>query len=658
MISSPSAPTQDQVFPPELADAGTAVDHALQSGEGISEALDAFCTHAFSQRDWALHGATFLSNAFGQDVRHLSQHIGSHHLADELDAGSSVLSGVLAAYWDRKEQTERLVGLADEIVARCQPTTDDGNAAEFIAALSSSLAITHPAKSKELLDLAAPALTSERQIGLLEEAREWQMAGQMISGCDEKQRAFWKQELRRKRGNWFWDTDEARDAVRGLQGAGNGSSTVLHRLVPAWAWSQSDEVEKSAPPPAIVPAPRESVEEVIVKPVSATPPRINFITPTPQQPARWSRSFWIAALLLNAATLLLVAMWFVRDDDQPPQTVADKTVATVLPPTATDVAALPDAEEPVSLVAQVDAAAPPAAPEEPADVISPASPAPDEPALAQAPAGAEPAVVMAAQLLPVELTTRTGWVKTPLGLEMQVTAENSKSGRITDSNGMVWQLPPDPGAKAQIKGLRGVVNPYNGETVAVDEAQWTPRQAIPWASTGWSFTLPDALPADPSLEKNASMIAVTKPATTTTPRPGVRTRAAPPSDKAPLRKVAAAASKSKAPAKPKAATAPRPVSKPASFAAVSAPEKARETTLAPPSGSGRSFITRANSIRMTYKNGYWESHRGAYLDGSAESPSEWARDMTLRERSSGTIPKGYVFEVVNNGVVRVVPGLR
>ncbi len=69
----------------------------------------------------------------------------------------------------------------------------------------------------------------------------------------------------------------------------------------------------------------------------------------------------------------------------------------------------------------------------------------------------------------------------------------------------------------------------------------------------------------------------------------------------------------------------------------------------------KSFVTRANNIRMIYRNGVWESSPGAYLAGAAGSPQEWARDMTLRERSSGTIPSDYMFQVLSNGAVQVVP---
>jgi hypothetical protein len=86
-----------------------------------------------------------------------------------------------------------------------------------------------------------------------------------------------------------------------------------------------------------------------------------------------------------------------------------------------------------------------------------------------------------------------------------------------------------------------------------------------------------------------------------------------------------------------------------------APSTKPKASPAPDTHSDRVFVTRASSIRLRYRDGIWISEPGAYLEGAAGSPQEWARDMTLRERSSGSIPENYVFQVLRNGVVQVVP---
>ena len=364
--------------------------------------------------------------------------------------------------------------------------------------------------------------------------------------------------------------------------------------------------------------------------------------------------------MIGAGGALLLALSFWVSDGKP----------QAMPPEAkTDVAVVHAGETnaPIGLIPQVQSP-PPSIP----DAEPPASPAaiadlPSSIATSQPGPASNEAPVSAAQLVPVVMSDKKGWVKSPLGLEFQVTEANSASGKVTDPTGKPWQLPSDPALVSEVTADRMVINPYSGEKISIADGQWTPGNSIAWGGTGWSFKLPDLLPTsadasvtdtvatngDSSPESPAPFDLVQKKTSKPVSQPKYSTKKLGGSSEtddlsflgAKLHPDYARVAKPKI----KPSSTRQPVTK-LSSAKPSAIQRATS-----PSPTKNSFITRANNIRMTYKQGYWESKPGAYLEGAGNGPANWARDMTLRERSSGTIPSGFVFEVADNGVVRVVP---
>ena len=675
MVAPPPKP-KDHPFPEELVVFGSDLQTALRSGGDVPQALSAFCAAAFTRRDLALPGASFLLSTFVKDIKHLGNLMGPRHLADELAAGSSALCSLVSAYWDRKGEIQRLVELADEILSRGRPASPlESQLAEFIAALAAALAIPHPERAQTLLGLIEGSPFTREDPHFLEEVQEWQRAGQMLSHSTEAERSFWQQEVRRRRRNWFWDTEEGRSAIRKLEESNPsaiGGGSLIHRVVPNWAWERNEPDAapmKNARPPE-TPQEETAPASSAIKPESES--RLPAIIPTRK------KAGMLQAVMVGAGGIFLLAAGM---------SLLDSPDSGPAPNQTTDYAFARDGETSADPVKEkAEAKVPPA--------LSLASQT--EPLVAAAPElkpAAEEPPVQAAQLVPVEVTTRIGWVRSPLGLEFQVTEANAFSGKLTDPDGRPWKLPSDPSLVAEITGELEAINPYTGEKTLITNDRWVAGETIAWGETGWSFKLPDPLPV--AVVESAST--QTDIASAESPAPAESTslvaakESKTPGSQAPARGKATASTSGKTKQKTagsvkttsaesgqttdfydgdlaslearlhpdygraRAKPSSRPVLAAPARASTAPPTPAPEASTAAQKPERPSFVTRANSIRMTYKQGYWESRPGAYLSGSATTPERWAHDMTLRERSSGTIPPGYVFAVAGDGTVRIVP---
>lgn len=669
MVAAAPKP-KDRPFPEELVPLGSALQSACRSAGDVASALGDFCNVAFTNRDLALAGASFLLATFVKDLRRLGDLMGPRHLADEFCAGSTALCSMVSAYWDRKGETAKLAALAEEILSRQLPCDrHEPQLAEFIAALAAALAIPHPRLAEVLLGLIEEGTFKSEDVQFYEEVQEWQRTGQLLEKSSAEEKSFWLQEVRKRRRNWFWDTEEGRDAIRKLEKANPsvaGSASMIHRVVPDWAWDHANGNAESK----VADSPPFPPDSALSSCESEASPE----APEPDAKTMQRKASAIGAVLLGAVGILLLAAALALLDvpagePQILENSLDKTQAV-----ATSVS--------LSTGSNSEAVAS----GEPTPALSNAAVARLEEATP--PAGETP--VQMAQLVPVELTSRPGWVRSPLGLEFQVTETNACEGRVTDPAGKLWSLPLDPAVMGEVVGEREIVIPYSGDTVRLAEDQWQAGNSVPWARTGWTFKLPDPLPtAVLDTPKTADELTTEAPAEPADP---AATAAAKVEDQTPAPPATLAAqtgtngedsggSKPSGidyidgdagslearlhpdyarqrvkkglvqPAKSRTAPASRPVAKSNLKAASPAPDSksAAGTQLR------SSFVTRANNIRMTYKEGYWESRPGAYLNSQVTTPERWARDMTLRERSSGTIPQGYAFAVTSDGTVRVVP---
>ena len=647
---------------------GVQLQEALKTGEGLEASLDAFCRETFARKDLS-QSLTFLLSLVQKDVKRLAELLKVRHLVAELSVGSQILSSLVAAQWDKADQTDKLAELADGILAAHMRGTDLSATGEFSAALAKTIAVMHPARSRSLLEMAAPHLTDAEHATMLKEAWDWQNAGELLAGKSWDFRRFWHQTLRQQRGDWFWDTAEGRKALAGLDSGTedlNVRGGVFRRSVPAWAW-QAGEKAPELPTKEAVPVP---VENRVTEAAPATPLKERESKAMP-----WLLAALLACVIVVVAgtqtdlsTLLPMRPVQAASASAPPATLS----TPVTPATLTGATA--DTPEPRTIIAskfepltestQPESVTPTASPaplvaaaaaepapssdsptlpssatsamtDKPADVpVSTAASAPESATTEKAP--------LAAQPIHVSLTQRHGWVRTPLGTEFQVTTANAKDGRITDEFGRVWKLPADPGLVAEVKTLHKAVIPYTGEPTEVTGEEWKPGQRIPFGTTGWTFSLPANLPEETPAADPASATSPKAAVPGAKPGTGMAAVTAKPKSAA---KAAPAAKKSKNTGKLVTTRRPTGEAQRRELTAVTS-EATREELV---------FVTRANSIRMNYKGGYWESRPGAYLSGAGENPTEWARDMTLRERSSGTIPDGYMFKVMDRGVVRVLP---
>lgn len=790
---------------------GVQLQEALKTGQSLDASLDAFCREAFARRDLG-QSISFLLSLVNKDVARLAELLKPRHLVAELSMGSQILSSLVAAQWDKTEHTDRLAELAEGILNAHRGGTPMEASGEFSAALAKTIAVMHPGRARALLEMCSPWLQGRPEFAnILKEAWDWQKAGELLSEKDLEFRRFWHQTLRQQRGDWFWDTAEGRKALAGLD-SGNGDLNVrggiFRRSVPKWAWKPSDPAQNLQANAAASPNAAAAVTDR-APPLPAPAPPVPAATNTRERESTGATWVMIGSLGLLACAALIVGITQIDIGRLLPSAARTTETATVLPARLTKAVATGVEDTPVvasATPAQASAVTTAATARAMADKVTASAPAAT---LAPSPSMTRP--VAAAEPVPVTLTDRKGWVKTPLGSEFQVTASNATAGKVTDREGRVWRLPDDPSLEAvDVKGGRQAVNPYNGETVTVAAEQWQPGQKLSFANSGWTFRLPANLPmeiaaaapkkepavlsntvqpsiaattaASPAIAANTAMptarsanvnsmgsgskpseprstqntmesppvaavpapskapavepaaapssppVPASSPAAahqpppvaTPTPAPAapdkeagpstMASRAAPqnlpspvasvepPAAPVPAKTKAEAANptdktgntvlneeKTEMPAKAASEATPQPlIAATASASKSSSNSKAkpaskkttkgkavtvRRPTSTPPrkesppatvSEDTRQqlvFVTRANSIRMNYRGGYWESRPGAYLPGAGQNPTDWARDMTLRERSSGTIPEGYVFRVADRGVVRVQPEL-
>lgn len=77
-----------------------------------------------------------------------------------------------------------------------------------------------------------------------------------------------------------------------------------------------------------------------------------------------------------------------------------------------------------------------------------------------------------------------------------------------------------------------------------------------------------------------------------------------------------------------------------------------------PTTMARNFVTKKGGIIMVFnpESQTWASDPKAFDPARDGQPDEWAGQITGAEQANGSIPKHYRFEVVEDGMVKVVPG--
>jgi hypothetical protein len=432
---------------------------------------------------------------------------------------------------------------------------------------------------------------------------------------------------------------------------GGHSSRLLKDRVPGWAWNQRLERAQVS-----------VANDLPAKQVSQRPKVVFGVI-------QWALALVVGLALgtmLNSGSARdMIASWSAGDEES-------KVVEASSPPDA----AIPEPEvpsdKPESIVAndavkpdlpKMDAKVDPVVAEmspvgagsslEKSDSASPDGPVnPVAP-----PSEADSAPVVSAVPLAVQKTDRQGWIRTPLGEELELAKAVSGKGLVTDSEGRAWSIPAGLNWSDEIKASEPkmvmasvVANESSpGSATALSSAEPPPFSPSPEAGekTTNGFVVTDASPAESRVDvvTPEEDIVVKKPGmTTATPfnlHPDYFTASAPQTETTSVSSVR----KSQPDVKKSTSTKSHPVMRTST-----SKSKGRIDY-----DDSKSFVTRANNIKMHYRNGVWESSPGAYLAGAGASPQAWARDMTLRERSSGTIPGNYMFQVLNNGAVQAVP---
>lgn len=610
-------------YPQSLILPGVRLQEALKQGNGVKEAFDTYTRRAYRQSGAAAQASAFLATTFKGDAETLLQYVTSELLVDELSGGSHVLASIAAEHWDRHNGMDRLTELARKLNDSWSDKLNNHEALEFCLALVTAVAILHPDVAAKLLDHCEPACAGDPKLSeACADAREWQHSGELIAQTTPDQQRFWHEQLARRGGDWIWDTEEARHAVRALESANPeavAKASLLVDRVPGWAWN----IRVQRPEPKAAPA----VPEAKIRKPS---PALAILK-------------WAAAVLVGVG---LGALW---DSAPMREFIASRSAQA---PTHTEspaiVAAAPAAE-----VVQSPAAAP-----------KPASVPVASPVIAQPTEG--PRLVMAS--LPRSIESEL-----PLATKPEDSAPAFATTKPTQANEPLTASQPAPKITADPPQAVSA-QPVPAPAAEHPKLPEPPKPLVVAQATPPAITeseppnAPTPNPTPPAEKPAPAAPQPTSPAPATPPAEKPVVVPEKPATPAPQPAAPAAQEVAKPAATPssqadkphnlhpdyfaKPATAPSNEARALTKKAVNAKPKASP---APEAQSDRVFVTRASSIRLRYRDGIWISEPGAYLEGAAGSPQEWARDMTLRERSSGSIPENYVFQVLRNGVVQVVP---
>lgn len=639
--------------PESLVLPGVRLHEALKHSSGVPEAFDTYCRRAFRSVDTAVMGARFLAKTFGGRGELLLGLVDVQHLKAELAAGSNVLCSFVAEQWDRAGSSDRLAVLASSIGDEWRDDFRNPVALEFILALAAAVAILHPEKAKILLDRCqAECATKPEFKEALEEAREWQEAGELVAHASPEHKMFWHRQLAGRIGDWVWDTDEAKAAVSHLEQSRPGqglSSRLLRDRVPGWAWNH--RLERTL----------NSTGEV------ARNSRAGFHPGVLIGVGKWLLAL-VAGLTIGSLLNTEQARGVLASlsEDAPESSSMAAAFETDAPPPEAENSAGKAESEEVVASRESEMAKPTMSPT--AVGVVDAKPPQEASAEVKKTAALEPGLTAATPSLPeadappaalpmvAQRSDREGWIRTPLGEELELAKARSVDGKVLDSAGRPWVVPADL-VLAKTQGMTA------GKFEAVTESK---QSGSPSALV--SLAKADTSPA--SLPPSEGEVAVAPVAAGAASAEGVN-QSQVKSDEVTVMKLAEstpfnlhpdyfASSNQVASASSAVTSQPKTTTRKSASPSSAGPRPVVRSSSAKPKiridfDDSKSFVTRANNIRMIYRDGVWQSSPGAYLAGAAGSPQEWARDMTLRERSSGTIPSNYKFQVLSNGAVQVVP---
>lgn len=275
-----------QQLPAELHAQGRALVEALPDSPLLSQAFATFCSAAYVKPDLAGPASDFLAELFADHEDLLADMARIPDLIIELASGHYTLTFMVASRWAAKNDTSRMVRLAEALVAT-QSKMSGPEVVDIMLALTTSLAVTRYPRAEQLYAAAEPHATEEHQEAMAE-ARLWLAAGRVVRLCTQEARDIWDQRLRRSRVPWTWEAREEREALSQLANhldmTMEGAELFKAVVPPCW-WdlavvrvrelARQDELAASvaakpterlpmAPPPAAEPQINHDLPPVIV----------------------------------------------------------------------------------------------------------------------------------------------------------------------------------------------------------------------------------------------------------------------------------------------------------------------------------------------------------------------------------------------------------
>ena len=225
---------------------------ALTLMKGTESGMDRFFGQSYSCPVVARSASQSLIDSFDDKGLWLSSLVQPRHLVSELRQHCALLTSLVVTQWVRQGETHKLKTLGEALLAEpaSSITHDSG---QIMVMLADLLGILRPQTAQRLLEASRPHLKDSRDLSLMRQAQQWVDLGGLLESTSTDERIFWNRRLREPRGDWDWESADARMALqklgRLLPESGADLGLIQHTVPGCWwdLWREQRSAGARAP---------------------------------------------------------------------------------------------------------------------------------------------------------------------------------------------------------------------------------------------------------------------------------------------------------------------------------------------------------------------------------------------------------------------------
>ncbi len=199
-----------------ITDKAQSIQHeALTLMKGTESGMDRFFGQSYSCPVVARSASQSLIDSFDDKGLWLSSLVQPRHLVSELRQRCALLTSLVVTQWVRQGETHKLKTLGEALLAE-PATAITHDSGQIMVMLADLLGILRPQTAQRLLEASRPHLKDSRDLSLMRQAQQWVDLGGLLESTSTDERIFWNRRLREPRGDWDWESADARMALQKL----------------------------------------------------------------------------------------------------------------------------------------------------------------------------------------------------------------------------------------------------------------------------------------------------------------------------------------------------------------------------------------------------------------------------------------------------------